>query len=312
MLVKKDKYFSYDELKKLVFDFKITNKNEYCKRYKELFNDGKKAPSNPQSFYSKLIWKGWSEFLGKPIFKKKHNNLYYPYEMCKSIIKNEKIKSKTDFYNKIKKLMSNDIGIPYNPSIVYKDKWEGWGLFLGTGRIQDNLKEYLPFESARDWARNLSLKMYKEWKFLDITKLPSNIPKKPDKTYKNKGWINWHDWLGIDYKEKISYGEKKIYDILKQNDIKFEYNKSLLDCKFESKLRFDFFLPEKNICIEYDGIQHYKPVDIFGGENEFEKNKIRDKIKDDFCKLNDIKLIRVAYYLKDSEIIDMIKKEVVN
>ena len=42
---------------------------------------------------------------------------------------------------------------------------------------------------------------------------------------------------------------------------------------------FDFYLPELNTCIEFNGLQHYTPITYFGGENEFNKLKIRDEIK---------------------------------
>ena len=45
------------------------------------------------------------------------------------------------------------------------------------------------------------------------------------------------------------------------------------------KYRYDFFLPEKNILIEFHGKQHYVPVERFGGEEALKENKIRDKIK---------------------------------
>jgi hypothetical protein len=192
--------------------------------------------------------------------------------------------------------------------ITYKNEWEGWGEFLGTGRIQDNQKQYISFEDARKWARSLNLKMYKEWRRLDLSKIPADIPKKPEKTYKNKGWVDYNDWLGIDKREKISYGEKKIYDYLKLNTIEFYYNKSILGCKNENNLRFDFFIPEKNICIEFDGIQHFKSIDFFGGDIEYEKTKMRDEIKNIFCKLEGIKLIRLPYFLTDDEIIEEIKR----
>ena len=57
---------------------------------------------------------------------------------------------------------------------------------------------------------------------------------------------------------------------------------------------FDFYLPEYNICIEFDGIQHFEPRDAFGGKVEFEKTKLRDKIKDDYCKNNGLSLIRIS------------------
>jgi hypothetical protein len=309
MLVNKERYYKYVDLKNLVKSLEIKSKNDYIQRYKTLRFCGLKAPLNPRTFYGTEIWENWSAFLNKPIYKKKHYNIYYSYSECKNIVQSKKIKSSTYFRKHIKDIIHGDIRIPYNPYVIYRTEWESWGEFLGTGRIQDNLKTYLPFEEARNWARELNFKMGKEWRYMELSKLPDGIPKHPDRTYKNKGWSDWYDWLGIDKRSKISYGEKKIYDFLTENNIDFNYNKSLLDCSHESKLRFDFYLCDYNLCVEYDGIQHIKPVDVFGGEKEFEKTKIRDEIKNLFCKINNIKLLRVPYYWSDGQIFNEIKKE---
>lgn len=311
MLVNKKKYYEYDELKKLVSSLNISTIEEYKKIFRELNKFGKKAPSNPYSFYGKDVFENWSVFLGKPINKKKHHGLYYSYDECKEVIKKIGIKSKSEFISSAKDLIIQDIGIPYNPYMVYKNEWEGWGTFLGTGRVQDNLKVYRPFEEAREWARSLNFKLHKEWRKLDVSSLPPDIPKNPSSTYKNKGWINYYDWIGVDKRTKMSYGEKIIQDFLTENDVEFIYNRSVKDCKNVSKLRFDFYLPQYNTCIEYDGIQHYKPVDAFGGGEEFKRTKERDKIKDEFCEENNIKLVRICYLTPIDEIemliIDIIK-----
>lgn len=58
---------------------------------------------------------------------------------------------------------------------------------------------------------------------------------------------------------------------------------------------FDFYLPDLNIAIEYDGIQHYKPVVTFGGEEAFAELKLNDNFKTEYCYKNNIKLIRIPY-----------------
>lgn len=60
-------------------------------------------------------------------------------------------------------------------------------------------------------------------------------------------------------------------------------------------LPFDFYLPNLNICVEYDGKQHSNSVKIFGGEKAFESCKIRDQIKTEYCLKNNIPLIRIRY-----------------
>lgn len=58
----------------------------------------------------------------------------------------------------------------------------------------------------------------------------------------------------------MSKGEQLIYDILIENNLVFEQQKTFNNCinpKTNKKLRFDFYLPDYNCCIEYDGEQHY-------------------------------------------------------
>ena len=103
---------------------------------------------------------------------------------------------------------------------------------------------------------------------------------------------------------KKSKGEKYINNLLKENNINFEIQKSFKNCKNIKTLQFDFYLPEYNICIEFDGEQHYKSVKYFGGERELEIIQKRDKIKNEFCKNNNIKLIRITYKDDINEIIN--------
>lgn len=58
---------------------------------------------------------------------------------------------------------------------------------------------------------------------------------------------------------------------------------------------FDFYLPNNNICIEYQGKQHYQIIDYFGGEKGFEDRQRNDNIKKEFCKTNNIPLLEIQY-----------------
>ena len=91
-------------------------------------------------------------------------------------------------------------------------------------------------------------------------------------------------------------GEIKIEEILKNNKINYIPQYKFEDCKFKRKLPFDFYLPNYNCCIEYDGRQHYYISEYFGGQNGFIDTKIRDTIKNKYCKDNNIKLIRIPYW----------------
>lgn len=97
-----------------------------------------------------------------------------------------------------------------------------------------------------------------------------------------------------------SIGERKIATYLEKNNISYVRQKKFDGCKYIAKLPFDFFIPNMNLVIEFDGIQHFKPVKLFGGEKEFEKTKIKDEIKSRYCLDNNINLMRISY-LEDIE-----------
>jgi hypothetical protein len=99
---------------------------------------------------------------------------------------------------------------------------------------------------------------------------------------------------------KKSTGEEKVSEVLNKKNIIYIKQKSFDGCVFKNKMQFDFFIPEFNTCIEYDGIQHFEPIKYFGGIYSLEKQKIKDGIKDNFCKNNNIKLIRIPYYEFDN------------
>jgi very-short-patch-repair endonuclease len=107
-----------------------------------------------------------------------------------------------------------------------------------------------------------------------------------------------------------SIGETKIENFLIENNILYESQFKFKDCRNKLPLPFDFYLKELNICIEYDGIQHFESLEYCGGQKEFEKRKINDNIKTNYCKNNNIKLIRIAY-IEENNIITILSKELI-
>ena len=108
-----------------------------------------------------------------------------------------------------------------------------------------------------------------------------------------------------------SKGEKRIEETLEKLNIKFEVQYRFENCKFYKTLPFDFYITDYNICIEYDGVQHYKVIDYFGGLDGFIDTKIRDTIKDKYCEDNNITLIRIPYWNFD-DIENILTKELIN
>jgi hypothetical protein len=100
---------------------------------------------------------------------------------------------------------------------------------------------------------------------------------------------------------KKSKHEEKISKILTRWQIEFEFQKKFQDCIYKKPLLFDFYLPKYNCCIEFDGAHHFKPIQfkIYQSEmkanEEYKKQRIRDEIKNKFCKDNNIVLIRLNF-----------------
>ena len=94
---------------------------------------------------------------------------------------------------------------------------------------------------------------------------------------------------------KRSKGEENIEKFLIRNNIKYITQHTFDDCVDKIKLHFDFYLPEYNACIEFDGRQHYHIIVRFGGEKEFLDRQRKDNIKNIYCLNNDIKMYRIRY-----------------
>jgi hypothetical protein len=96
-----------------------------------------------------------------------------------------------------------------------------------------------------------------------------------------------------------SQGEIKIVNFLVSLGIAYKRQKTFKKCKNVRMLPYDFFIPSLNICIEYDGRQHFEPIDYYGGVEAFERLKKNDAIKNKYCNDNDIRLVRISYKMKN-------------
>lgn len=92
-----------------------------------------------------------------------------------------------------------------------------------------------------------------------------------------------------------SKGERVIRDFLITHNIFYISQHKFNDCIDKDKLPFDFYLPKFNMCIEFDGIQHFKPKSLFGGELGFKDRQNKDNIKTAYCDKNNITLLRIRY-----------------
>lgn len=100
----------------------------------------------------------------------------------------------------------------------------------------------------------------------------------------------------------FSKGEKLIWNWLRQHTIKFEFQKRFQDCRDKNTLPFDFFIPKYNLCIEFQGSQHYDPGFYIRKKKSQEEGmkkyliqKKHDEIKKNYCIQNNINFLEIKY-----------------
>ena len=95
--------------------------------------------------------------------------------------------------------------------------------------------------------------------------------------------------------------QTKLYEKLKKSfpneEILFEVGKEIVP--WLDLQRFDIYFPKYNIAIEYNGQQHYIPIEYFGGTLGYENQKERDELKRKKCKENNCFLIEFPYNYDD-------------
>lgn len=100
------------------------------------------------------------------------------------------------------------------------------------------------------------------------------------------------------------FNESLLFNLLKEKYKKYEiisqYSPSWL-----GRQRIDIYIKELNLAIEYNGIQHYQPVNFYGGQKGFDATKKRDAIKRDLCIKNGVKLLDVKY---DQDLVSFVEK----
>jgi ribosomal protein S19E (S16A) len=119
------------------------------------------------------------------------------FEEARDFVHKLKLKGQKEWYDYCKSGQKPEDFPSYPDQTFKQDGWKTMGDWLGTGSIAFFLREYRPFEEAKDFVHKLKLKSREEW--LDYCKSghkPEDIPSNPDKTYKNDYWKGFGDWIG--------------------------------------------------------------------------------------------------------------------
>ncbi len=183
--------FPFKKARKYVHGLKLDTKTEwfeYCKSGNKPDN----IPNGPYETY-KEYWISWGDWFGNGKFSSLN---VLPFEEAREYVHGLKLESQTE-WNQYCKSGNKPDNIPAGPNRTYKNKgWISWGDWFGTNRIADQLKEYLPFEKAKEYVRKLKLENITEWyQYCKSGNKPDNIPTSPGTVYKDE-WKGVGDWLG--------------------------------------------------------------------------------------------------------------------
>jgi superfamily II DNA or RNA helicase len=141
--------------------------------------------------------------------------VYLSYQEVKEFVHKLGLKNQNEWREYCKSKNKPD-NIPANPRGVYKNNgWISMGDFLGTGYVNNSERIYLSYKELKEIIHKLNLKSKTEWyDYCKSGDKPNNIPSNVNSVYKNKGWVDWGDFLGTgtiapQKKEWVTYQEAK-------------------------------------------------------------------------------------------------------
>ena len=188
------KFLDFESARNIVRRLGLQDKNkwyDYCKSR----NKPIEIPSNPNVVYKNEGWKGYGDWLGTGRIAPQ-NLVFDDFEHAREFVRELGLKGQREWFSYCKSTNKPE-NIPSAPHLEYKDKgWISYGDWLGTGNIAPKERQFLDFESAREFVRQLGLKSQHEWeKFCQSGKKPIEIPSSPNTTFR-KFWKGYGDWLG--------------------------------------------------------------------------------------------------------------------
>ena len=186
-------FMSYKECKAYAQSLNIKSSKEWAKYPGRL----KDTPTTPNAYYgTRGTWEGWREFLDYWGLKSNEKREWRAYEKAKEYALSSGIKSSGEWVN-TNHTKIRPLDIPGQPSKVYKEKWEGWSVFLGDidGRVVRTYRsEWISYDEAKELAQSknfISKTDFEKRKH----ELPNNFPRGPQAAYRSR-WETWGEFLG--------------------------------------------------------------------------------------------------------------------
>ena len=150
-------------------------------------------PTDPASVYKNSGWISRGDWLGNGTTASQKKE-FLSFSDAKKIVRSMNLGSIIKYKDWANSEECPD-GIPASPNHIYKSNgWVDWHDWLGKKHWEEI---FLGYTEAKAVVRKLKLNSLTEYKtWARSTLRPTNIPKSPQQFYKNKGWIDWYDWLG--------------------------------------------------------------------------------------------------------------------
>jgi len=168
------------------------------KEWKEYCKSGDKPddiPSSPDIIYKNKGWNGYGDWLGTGNISP-GSIRYRPFNESKKFVQSLGLKSLKEWKEYCKSGDKPD-DIPSSPYQIFENKgWNGYGDWLGTGKVRNT--KFHPYKEAREFVRSLNLKSSREWRtYSKSGNKPDDIPANPEIGYKRQQtWKGWGDFLG--------------------------------------------------------------------------------------------------------------------
>jgi superfamily II DNA or RNA helicase len=222
---------NFEKAKKFAHSLKLKKEADwylYCKKNDKPIN----IPVAVKNIYKDIGWKDWGDFLGIKNYRR-NNRDWLSFQEAREFVRKLGLTSVNEWYeySRSEKL---PINVPRAPEVKYKDTgWNGIGDWLGTDRLADQFRKYLPFEKAKLFMKENNICSYNNWiEFRNENKI-ENIPFKLERTY-SENWKGVGDFFGT---SKLNFDEAKEY----VQKLKISSSREYLD--YSKSDGFPIFLP---------------------------------------------------------------------
>lgn len=172
--------------------------NEYIKSKDFPFD----LPKQPRYYYRNEGWQGMGDWLGTNKIAD-HLKVYRDFADARTFVRSLNLKTLADWQKYCQTELKPE-DIPAAPWNTYRlNGWSNIGDWLGTNTIANQNRKFWDYTKAKLFISNWNLKNEKEYKeFAKSKNRPMEIPYNPDRTYKEKGWKGWADFLGKESSKK--------------------------------------------------------------------------------------------------------------